>query len=175
MAANAGVESLLYLAGGELRSVGFDGTSFTSGFTSLETPVPEMTGISYDPLDDILYYLAGGELRSVGFDGTSFTSGFTSLETPLPEMTGISYDPLDDILYYLAGGELRSVGFDGTSFTSSFTSLETPVPEMVGISVIRTENVSTVAEPSTALLFGGSLIGLFFANARRSRRAAIAA
>lgn len=78
-------------------------------------------------------------------------------------------------LLYLAGGELRSVGFNGTSFTSSFTSLETPVPEMVGISVIRTEDVSTVAEPSTALLFGGSLIGLFFANARRSRRAAIAA
>jgi hypothetical protein len=123
-----------------------------------------------------LLYLAGGELRSVGFDGTSFTSGFTSLTTPIPEMTGISYDPLDDILYYLAGGELRSVGFDGTSFTSGFTSLTTPIPEMVGISVIRTEeDVSTVAEPSTVLLFGGSLIGLFFANARRSRRAAIAA
>ena len=79
-------------------------------------------------------------------------------------------------LLYLAGGELRSVGFDGTSFTSGFTSLTTPIPEMVGISVIRTEeDVSTVAEPSTVLLFGGSLIGLFFANARRSRRAAIAA
>jgi hypothetical protein len=136
----------------------------------LTCPVAANAGV------ESLLYLAGGELRSVGFDGTSFTSGFTSLTTPIPEMTGISYDPLDDILYYLAGGELRSVGFDGSSFTSGFTSLTTPIPEMVGISVIRTEeDVSTVAEPSTVLLFGGSLIGLFFANARRSRRAAIAA
>ncbi len=37
---------LLYLAGGELRSVGFDGTSFIGGYTSLETPNPEMSGIS---------------------------------------------------------------------------------------------------------------------------------
>ena len=42
----AAVVSLLYLAEGELRSVGFDGTQFLGSFTSLETPDPAMSGIS---------------------------------------------------------------------------------------------------------------------------------
>ncbi|MFZ2103634.1 MAG: PEP-CTERM sorting domain-containing protein [Oricola sp.] len=169
-AATAGpITSLYYLAGGELRSVGFDGTSFTGAFSTLEVPVPEMSGISYDSTSDILYYLAGGELRSVGFDGTSFTGAFSTLEVPVPEMSGISYDSTSDILYYLAGGELRSVGFDGMSFTGAFSTLEVPVPEMFGISVFRIADQINVPEPAALALFAFGLASLGVAARQRGR------
>ena len=79
----------------DLRTIGFDGTGFTSGFaTVLESGFsPGWTGISYDAGAGLLYFSTeADDLRVIGFDGSGFTSGFaTVLESGFfPGWVGIS-------------------------------------------------------------------------------------
>ena len=156
-----------------LESVGFDGTSFTSGATALETIVPTWTAMSYDPLAQLMYFVretgsGSSLLESVGFDGTSFTGGATSLETIVPTWTAMSYDPLAQLMYFVretgsGSSLLESVGFDGTSFTGGATSLETIVPTWTAMSVVQEQAGPTpVPTPGTMplLLAGLALVAI---------------
>jgi hypothetical protein len=159
--ARAGVIELDYVADSTLRSVGFDGTQFTGGFTNLESLVPDWSAMSYDVANNLMYYVADSTLRSVGFDGSQFTGGFTNLESLIPDWNAMSYDVDNNLMYYVADSTLRSVGFDGTQFTGGFTNLESLVPNWNAMSHIN-DSASTVPVPSTLLLIGLALTCMGF-------------
>jgi len=81
----AAITGTYYSVGNELRVVGFDGTGFVGGATTLSPLAPDWTAMSYDAGSGRMYYSVGNELRVVGFDGTGFVGGATTLSPLAPD------------------------------------------------------------------------------------------
>jgi len=65
---------MYYATGDSLRSVGFDGTGFTSSATVLSPLVPDWTAMAYDASSTTMFYAAGASLF---FSGLAFLFAFS--------------------------------------------------------------------------------------------------